>query len=269
MERNTFQLQGDVYERVPAGDLEHLVGHLLDELGTWIVILVHTVAKAHQANFLVQYSFDVGRDVLLVTDLAQHPEDGLVGAPVQRAVQRCGRGGHSAIGIDVARPHGPHRAGRAVLPVVTVQDEQDIESFLEYRIGLVLCLRRPVHHVQEVPGVRQIVVRIHVREPDTMTIGEGSDGRRLGDQPLYLVFAAFGVVKLFGVGVEGRQRRHGADENAHRMCIVAEPFHEFLHVLMEKRVSRDLVAPLIEFVSCGKLSDNQQIGHLHEGALLG
>ena len=102
-----------------------------------------------------------------------------------------------------------------------------------------------------------------------MSIGERSDGRRLGDQPLYLVFAAFGVVKVLGVGVEGRQRRHCADENAHRMRIVPEAFHEFLHVLMEKRVSRDLVTPLIEFIFCGKLPANQQIGHFQEAALLG
>src|SRR3954447_11814225 len=49
---------------------------------------------------------------------------------------------------------------RAVLLVVRVQDPQHVERTLETGVGLVLDLRHPVHHREEVAGVGQVVVGI-------------------------------------------------------------------------------------------------------------
>ena len=47
-ERDLLELQGDVEQRVLAGDLEHVVGRLLDDRRPRVVVLVDAVAEAHQ-----------------------------------------------------------------------------------------------------------------------------------------------------------------------------------------------------------------------------
>src|SRR5690606_27731225 len=44
---NTLQLDGDIEERVAPGDVEDIIGNLLDDLGARIVVLIDTVAKPH------------------------------------------------------------------------------------------------------------------------------------------------------------------------------------------------------------------------------
>ena len=88
-ERNLFELQGDVEQRVLARDLEDVVRGLLDDGGPRVVVLVHAVTEAHQpAALAALHLFDEGRDVLDAADVGKHAHDGFVGAAVQRAVQR-------------------------------------------------------------------------------------------------------------------------------------------------------------------------------------
>ena len=47
-QRDLFELERDVEQRVLAGDLEDLVGGLLDDRGPRVVVLVHAVAEALQ-----------------------------------------------------------------------------------------------------------------------------------------------------------------------------------------------------------------------------
>ena len=50
LESDPLELERDVEHGVAARDLEHLVGHLLDDLGPRVVVLVDAVAEAHQAH---------------------------------------------------------------------------------------------------------------------------------------------------------------------------------------------------------------------------
>src|SRR5439155_19902592 len=93
-ERDPLQLQGDVDQRVAPGDLEHLLGDLLDDGRPRVEVLVDPVAEAHQPQLTALHAVDVGRDVVHRADVAQHPQHLLVRAAVQGAVQGGGgRGG--------------------------------------------------------------------------------------------------------------------------------------------------------------------------------
>ena len=91
-QRHLFELEGDVEQRVLAGDLEHLVGGLLDDRGPRVVVLVDAVAEAHQPALARLHVLDERRHVVDRADLGEHAHDLLVGAAVQRAVERRGGG---------------------------------------------------------------------------------------------------------------------------------------------------------------------------------
>ena len=130
------------------------------------------MAKAHELLLAVLHLRDEGGDVLHRTDLAQHPQHLLVGAAVQRAVERGDAGGDRRVRVDLGGADRAHRVRRAVLLVVGVKDKQDVEGVLKRRVRLVLELGGLPHHVEEVPGVREVVVRVSVGETHRVPVGE-------------------------------------------------------------------------------------------------
>src|SRR5665647_1410153 len=140
LERDLLQLLGDLEERVDSGDLEDVVAGLFDDRGARVVVLVDPVAEAHQPLVAVLDALDEVGDVLLRPDPAQHPHYRLVGATVQRAIERRDAGRHRGVGVDLARAHGAYGVGRAVLLVVGVQDEQHVERLDQTRVGVELLL---------------------------------------------------------------------------------------------------------------------------------
>ena len=68
-------------------------------------------------------------------DLVQHAQHRLVGAAVQRPVERRRRAGQRRVRIDVRAADAAHRAGAAVLLVIGVQDEEHVERALEHRVA--------------------------------------------------------------------------------------------------------------------------------------
>ena len=65
--------------------------------------------------------------LLIDADLLQHPQHRFVRAAVQRAVERRRRAGHRRVRIDVRAADAAHRARAAVLLVIGVEDEEDVE----------------------------------------------------------------------------------------------------------------------------------------------
>ena len=100
--------------------------------------------------------------------------------------------------------HGAHHVGRAVLLVVGVQDEQYVERPLQYGVGLVFQLGGLPHHVQEIAGIREIVVRVGIGHADCVAGGKRRQGRHLRDQAQDLQPPALLVEDVLCVGVEGR-----------------------------------------------------------------
>ncbi len=66
--------------------------------------------------------------LILGADLIEHLQDFFVGAAVQRAGERGGRGGRCHKRVRLGAAHRPHGVGAAVLFVIGVQDEQDVEG---------------------------------------------------------------------------------------------------------------------------------------------
>ena len=153
--------------------------------------------------------------------------------------------------------------------MVGVQDEEDVERALDRRVGLVLELGRLEEHVEEVPDVREVVVRVRVRLTEDVTVRERSDRRHLGDQSVDLQIAVTEVVVHLRVGIEGREGRHRRDEHAHRVRIVVKAVHELLDVLVDPRVVGDLPCPLVERLLGRQLAAHQEIRDLEERPLLG
>ena len=201
-------------------------------------------------------------------DPAQHPQDRLVGAAVERAVERGDAGRDGRVRVDLGGADRADRGGGAVLLVVGVEDEEDVERPLEPGIRLVLELGHLVHHRQEVAGVAQVVVRIDVRLAHGVAVRERGERRHLGDEPDDLLVADVGVLDLRRVGIERRQRADRGDEHPHRVRVVAEALHERLDVLVHERVDRDLVGPLVELGLRRQLAVDQQVGDLEVGRLL-
>ena len=124
-------------------------------------------------------------------------------------------------------------------------------------------------HVQEVAGEAEVVVRIDVRAADDVAEGVGGDARHLGDQPVRLPQPRVLVEDLRRVRIERRQRADRAEEDAHRVRVVAEPLHELLHVLVKHRVQGDLLNPGLLLRRGRQLAEQNQVGRLEVVALLG
>ena len=161
--------------------------------------LVDAVAESHQPAVAALDPLDELRDVVDRADLLQHPQHGFVRAAVQRTVERRGGAGQRRVRIDVRAADVAHRARRAVLLVIGVQDEQHVERPLERRVRLVLQLGHLEQHVQEVAGEAQVVVGIDVRAADAVAVGIGGNRRHLRDQPVDLLLARLLVEDLLAV----------------------------------------------------------------------
>ena len=201
-------------------------------------------------------------------DPVEHAQHRLVGAAVQRAVERGDPGRDGRVGVDLGGAHAAHGARRAVLLVVGVQDPEHVERLLEPRVRLVLDLGHLEHHREEVAGVGQVVVRIDVGQPEVVAVGERGQRRHLGDQahgghvPLLL------VVDVLGVGVEGRQGAGGGEQHPHRVGVVAEALDELLDVLVDEGVVGDLEDPLVELLAGGQLAVDEEVGDLEVAGVL-
>ena len=102
-------------------------------------------------------------DVVDGADLGEHADDRLVGPAVAGPVERGGGGGGGRVGIGVRRADHAHGRGRAVLLVVGVEDEQDVEGPGQDRVGLEPGLGHLPHHGEEVVGEVERVVRVDER----------------------------------------------------------------------------------------------------------
>ena len=140
-------------------------------------------------------------------DLLQHPQHRLVGAAVQRPVERGRGAGQRRVRVDLRAADPAHRVRAAVLLVVGVQDEQHLERPLQHRIRLVLQLGHLEQHVQEVAGEAERAVGQHQRPAGGVAQRVGGDGRRLGDEPDAVQAPRRLVADVLGVRIEGRRAR--------------------------------------------------------------
>ncbi len=202
-----------------------------------------------------------------VSILPQHPQHRLVGAAVQRPVQRRHPGRDGGVGIDLRGADAANGVGRAVLLVVGVQDEEHVERLGESRVGLVGVLHLEQHR-EEVLGVVELVVGVDVGEAEAVPVGERRQRRHLGDQPDRRHVALLGIVDVLGVWIEGRQRPDLGEQHPHRMGVVAEALVELLDVLVDEGVVDDVEHPAPQLRLGRQLAEDEQVGDLEIARVL-
>ena len=195
-------------------------------------------------------------------DPPQHPQHRLVGAAVQRPVERGDSGGDRRVGVDLRGADRAHRVRGAILLVVGVEDEEDVEGLRQPRVGLVPDLGHLVEHREEVLGVAEVVVGIDVGQPEVVAVRERRERRHLRDQPDRRHVALLGIVDLLRARVEGRERADRGEQHPHRMGVVTEALDELLDVLVDEGVVDDVVLPALELGRGGQLAEDQQVGDL-------
>ena len=124
------------------------------------------------------------------------------------------------------------------------------------------------HHREEVLGEVEVVVRVDVGQAHVVAVGEGGQGRHLGDQPHRRHVALFGVFGVLGVRVEGRERADPRQQHPHRVGVVAEALEELLEVLVDEGVVDDVVGPAVELGPGRQLAEDQEVGDLEEAGAL-
>ena len=170
------------------------MAHLANDRRARIEVLVNAVTEAHQAEriVLVFRLFDVLADLADITDLFEHVEHGFIGAAVCRAPQRGNAGSNSRVRVRAGAACHAHRRRRAVLLVIGVQDEQQVERLRCDRVNLVGLGRHGKQHVQQVLAVVEVVARVHKRLADIQLVGRGRDGWQLGQNPVRKDIAVLG-----------------------------------------------------------------------------
>ncbi len=154
--------------------------------------------------------------------------------------------------------------------MVGVEDEEDVEGAGEDGVGLEPGLGHLPEHGEEVGDEVERVVRVDERHAHAEPVGGRGQGRHFGDEADDLLVAGLGIEDVLGVEVEGGEGGHGGDEHPHRMGVVVEALQEPLsYVLVDERVVRHVVAPLVELRLVRQLALQQEIGHLQIGGVLG
>ena len=106
------------------------------------------------------FLIDESRDVVLGTDLIEHPEHRLVRPPVPGTIE-SGRGGRQAgIRIAVGTPDAPHGTRRTILLMVGVQDKEHIHGPLQHGIRRVGSVIIGEDHPQEIRREAQARIRV-------------------------------------------------------------------------------------------------------------
>ena len=265
-----FELQGDVEQRVLAGDLEDVVGDLADDRGARVVVLVDAVPEALRcARGPPSRDCTKARTLSIDSDLGQHLHTCFVGSAVPGAVEG-GAARPTRVRVGVGGADDPHRRRRAVLLVVGVQDEQDVDRVGEDRVGLEAGSADLPHHRQEVLAEAQRRRRGGRTASPTVKRWRGGERRHLGDQAHDLELAVLGVGDVLGLRVEGRERRDRGDEHPHRVGALVEAGDEPLdELLVDEGVTGDVGVPGGQLCCCRQLAVGQQVGDLEVGGLLG
>ena len=153
--------------------------------------LVDAVAKAHDPFLARQGVTDPLLGAVRPAGRHQNVHHLLVGAAVERALERADGAGNTRVHVAERRDDNAGGEGRGVELVLGVEDERDIEGlhFLGSGFGL-------AEHVEEVRGLAEVLARQDWEEPlgEAVVVGDGDGDLR--EEPLGL--AEIGVVGVVG-----------------------------------------------------------------------
>ena len=233
------------------------------------------MAEAHEADALglVLGVGDEARAVVAGSvDLLEHLDDGLVGAAVQRAPEGADAGGDGREEVGAAGGDHAHGGRGAVLLVVGVQEEDQVERAGDLRVHGVIDVGLREEQVQEVGAVIETRLRVHGRLAFLGAVGERGEGADLGDQhggggvELGQVMGTLVGAELRVVATEGVQR---GGEHGHRVGVAGEAAEGDAQAFVDLRVVQDAGLEGRQLGGRGQFAVDQQVGRLDEVGLLG
>jgi hypothetical protein len=189
-------------------------------------------------------------------------------ATVERPPEGRNTGADRRVEIGATRAYETHGRSGAVLLVVRMQDQQDVQRFHELGVGFVGRLRRVrEHHVQEVRAVLELVARIGNRSALPLLIAERSDRA-------YLRQHSRDVMLVVRVGLDAFRiicckRAHHRREDRHWMRARWEAIEEMPHVLVQHAVIGEQLRELLELRGGWQLPVDEEIARLDEGRRFG
>ncbi len=145
---------------------------------------------------------------------------GLVGAAVQRALQRADGAGDGGVDVGEGGCDDACGEGGGVQFVVGVQDEGDVESFFSRGGGLFA-----VQHPEEVGRVREGLIRRDHRLALANAVEEGDEHGDLRGEPVALAHIGLVGGVLFIRVVDAEQGDGGA-QDLHRRGVLRDALQE-------------------------------------------
>jgi len=267
LEGGLFQLFGDVEQRVVYFQFrQNGVARLFQQFGTRIKILIHAVSKPHQPEPVV-FVFGLGdiffRSAAFFADGFQHFQDFLVSASMEGAGEGGDAGADGGIDAGVAGADHTHGGRRAILLMVCVDDEEEVEGVLQgfgEHIGL---SGRSKHHPQEVCHIAIVAFGIDDGLADGFFIGDGDEGFGFGDEANNV------QVNVVFVWIESGQSSHHGRQDVHRVGGGREVLEEIQHAFVHEAMLRELFSPVFPLLGGRQLVINEQIANLGESGLGG
>src|SRR6266853_3478085 len=265
-ESDALALQSDFEERVLAHELEDFVSDVLDDTGARIVILVDAMAESHELDFAGFDALDEVGNFLDRANLHEHVQNFFVGAAVQRTVEGRDRRRRGGVGVHVGAADAADGVGGAVLLVVGMKDEQNVEGVLQGRVRSVFRFGGAKEHVEKVARIAKFVVGIDERHAQSVAIRECRDGGNLSDETISLLLARLRAEDVFRVVIESRKRGNGGDHHAHGMGVVMKAVQKFLDAFVDESVVRDVVGPILQLRGRRQFAMQEQIRGFQIGA---
>jgi hypothetical protein len=248
------------------------LGDLGQHLGPRVEVLVDPVPEAHESHLAVLVLGElhvVLRGQVALVDLLQHGQHLHVGPAVQGPPQGADAGGAGGEQVGPAGADHAHRGGGAVLLVVGVQDQDQVQC-LPHHIGAdVLLVGLGEHHVQEVRHIAQRRVRVDVRQAPGVAEGVGGDGADLADEPRRRMAKLGRVLQLVELRVEAGEGVDHGREDGHGGRRAGEALELVLHPLVEVGVRVRSAGEGVVFRLGRQGAADQQPGDLDEGGAVG
>jgi hypothetical protein len=234
------------------------------------------MAETHQNLLAVLNILDELGDVLHVTNLVEHAEDGFVGTTVTGTVEGGDSTSEGGVYIRLGRGHVTDSGGGAVELVLGVQDEEDLDAPDDFGVGAVVNVAEVgVHHVKEVLDVAEVLLRGDDGLADAVTVASGGDGWGLTNNAVdMLVTLLTSLVDVgtnvgwVGLRVEGAHGSHQGAHHSHRVSVVTESLDEGSETVVVRGVLHNFLVEAAELLGGGEFSVDEKESSLQESGVL-
>ena len=177
--------------------------------------------------------------VALVVDRLEHLHDRDVGAAVERPGEGADPGGERREEVRRARADHAHGRGRAVLLVVGVEEQEQVQRAGDLGLRDVVLVRLREHHVQEVLAERQLLLREDVGQALLVAVDHRPDRPDLRDRhrrrEVEVRQVLLEIVRR-QVRIMRRERGHDRGQHRHRRRVLREPLEDLLHLRLDRGV---------------------------------